>query len=225
MSIPLILQIQQAAMNRDLPLTDALTKAKVACSKLGLVEFGGSVDRELDGYMDMAVKDLPPYRRLGGVPESFNPYYGWNAIGFKTTEQEVHWGGAPIGISVPSIEASVSRAQPGGSFHFSYLAEAKRDLLENLDGAADDARIRLEVLQVVGLLQRVRSILLNGRWKWKSKAFWVKTCCFWDVEIAPIRRVRLRTPFITSTRSRTSAHWFRAPIDRLFKVVSIRTST
>jgi AbiTii len=160
MSTPLILQIQQAAMDRNSPLTDALTKAKVACAKVGLTEFGEWVDRELDGYMDMSVKDLPPYPRLRGVPEGFNPYHGWSAITFRTGEQEASWGDAPIRLSVPSIEASLSPAQPSGRFYFPYLAEAKRYLLENVQGA-DDVRIRLEVPQVVGLLQRTKSILLE----------------------------------------------------------------
>jgi hypothetical protein len=160
MSTPLILQIQQAAMDRNAPLTDALTKAKVACAKLGLTKFGEWVDRELHGYMDMPVEDLPPYRRLRGVPEGFNPYQGWSAITFWTGEQEAGWGDAPIGISVPSIEASLSPARPVGSFYFPYPAEVKRDLLKSLQ-RANDVRIRLEVPQVVGLLQHVRSILLD----------------------------------------------------------------
>jgi hypothetical protein len=97
---------------------------------------------------------------VSGSTEGFNPYRGWGAITFRTGEQEANWGDAPIGISVPSIEASLSTAQPGGSFYFPYLAEVKRDLLESLQGA-NDARIRLEVPQAVGLLQRVRSILLE----------------------------------------------------------------
>jgi hypothetical protein len=104
-SAPLIVQIQQAAIDRNAPLTDALTKAKVAAANLWLTEW---VDRELHGYMDMQVKDLPPYRRLRGVPEGFNPYRGWIPITFNGGEQEARWGDAPIGIGVPSIEASLS---------------------------------------------------------------------------------------------------------------------
>ena len=170
-------------MDRNAPLTDALTKAKVACSKLGLTEFGEWVDRELDGYMDMRVKDLPPYRRLRGVPEGFNPYRGWNAITFGTGEQEANWGEAYIGIGVPSIEASVSTARPSGFFHFSYPSEVKRDLLKNLQGA-DDARIRLEVPQAVGLLQRVRNILLEWTLEMEKQGILGENMLFSDVERA-----------------------------------------
>ena len=69
MTTPLILQIQEAALDGKAPITDALRKAKVACAKLGLAEFGRWVDSELNGYMDSKVADLPPYRKLYGTPQ------------------------------------------------------------------------------------------------------------------------------------------------------------
>jgi hypothetical protein len=49
-TMPLILQIQNAAVSADTPLTDVLRRAKLACGKLKLTAFGGWIDAELNGY-------------------------------------------------------------------------------------------------------------------------------------------------------------------------------
>jgi hypothetical protein len=51
MTTSLILQIQEAALDSKSSVTDALRKAKIACVKLGLTEFGNWVDLELTGYI------------------------------------------------------------------------------------------------------------------------------------------------------------------------------
>ena len=51
MTTPLILQIQEAALDSKSSVTDALRKAKIACVKLELAEFGNWVDLELNGYI------------------------------------------------------------------------------------------------------------------------------------------------------------------------------
>ena len=58
-------------------VTDALRKAKLACKKLDLREFGNWVDLELTGYMNKSSDEVPEYRKLHGIPEAFSPYQGW----------------------------------------------------------------------------------------------------------------------------------------------------
>jgi hypothetical protein len=67
MTTPLILQIQEAALDSKSSVTDALRKAKIACVKLELAEFGNWVDLELNGYIGK-VSELPEYRKLRGIP-------------------------------------------------------------------------------------------------------------------------------------------------------------
>jgi hypothetical protein len=117
--IPLILQIQQAAIDSSSSVTEALRKAKLACTKLGLTEFGDWVDRELNGYMGIPAKDLPKYRTLRGTPEAYNPFHGWQPILFRTAKSEASWSSAPIGMSIPALEQSLQGAQ-GREGHFSY---------------------------------------------------------------------------------------------------------
>ena len=112
MSTPLILQIQQAALDSKSSVTDALRRAKIACVKLELTEFGNWVELELNGYMDKKVEELPQYRKLHGIPEAFNPYQGWNPIIFQEPEQQKMWSLAPIGMSIAALEDFSSPRNP-----------------------------------------------------------------------------------------------------------------
>ena len=82
MTLPLILQIQAEAMESKASLTDALSKAKIACVKLGLDDFGRWVDAELNGYREATKDEIPSYRVIFGRPERNNPYRGWQTLQF-----------------------------------------------------------------------------------------------------------------------------------------------
>jgi len=80
MLTPLIIQIQEAILDNNSSVTGALRKAKLACAKLSLPEFGNWVDQELNGYMHKPVAELPQYRKLHGTPQAYSPYQGWQPI-------------------------------------------------------------------------------------------------------------------------------------------------
>src|SRR5258706_837630 len=107
MTTPLILQIQEVALDSKSSVTDVLRKAKVACAKLGLTEFGNWVDSELNGYMDKTVADLPEYRRLRGIPQAYNRYQGWQPIIFADAKDQNISSLAPIGMPIAGIEDSL----------------------------------------------------------------------------------------------------------------------
>ncbi len=106
MPAPLILQIQQAAIDGYASVTEALRKAKVACTKLGLTEFGSWVDLELNGYMGKATEELPSYRILHGIPEGYNPVRGWQPIIFESAQTKTQLSSAPLAMSIPAIAKS-----------------------------------------------------------------------------------------------------------------------
>jgi hypothetical protein len=161
MTIPLILQIQEAALDSKASLTDALRKAKIACVKLGLTDFGMWVDKELNGYDGLA-SELPEYRVLYGSPEAYNRYHGWQPIQFKSSKQQDNFSHAPVGMAVSAIEDSLPRdsSKRDGNFSFPYDPEVQVALRASLNWA-DDLRIKLEVPQILTLLNAVRNILLN----------------------------------------------------------------
>lgn len=161
MTIPLILQIQQAALDSQSSVTDALRKAKVACTKLGLGEFGNWVDRELNGYMGVPGRELPKYRILNGTPEAYNPYHGWQPIIFPRAKSEAGWSRASIGMSIPAIEELLRSASGGhGDFSYPYNPEAAVQLRKALSFETP-VHISLSVPQISEILNVVRNIILE----------------------------------------------------------------
>jgi hypothetical protein len=157
----LILQIQQTTLDSKSSITDVLRKAKVACTKLGLGEFGKWVDLELAGYMNIPLRDLPEYRKLQGIPEAFNPYQGWQPIVFATAKDEANWSTAPLGMSVPAIEESLRAARhPEGYFSYPYPPEAAAQLRAALPFKAP-IQIKLGASQILDILTVVRNIILE----------------------------------------------------------------
>jgi hypothetical protein len=165
-TVPLILQIQQAALDSNASVTDALRRAKVACAKLGLAEFGGWVDRELNGYMGIPVAQLPAYRKLHGKPEFYNPFHGWQPILFGSNKAAEIGSFAPVGMSIPAIEESLRDAKADGSFEFPYPPEIANEIL---GGRKENIHIRLSVPAVADILHRVRTIVLEWTLEMKKQ--------------------------------------------------------
>jgi len=162
MTTPLIIQIQEAALDSKASITDALRKAKVACSKLHLGEFGNWVNAELDGYANKNTEDLPNYRKVRGVPQAFNPYRGWAPIVFKSVEQQTLLSVAPIGMSIAGIEASLCNISknPDGHFVFPYPPAIEKQLRDALT-YGDHVQMRIDVAEIREIIHAVRNIVLD----------------------------------------------------------------
>ena len=83
-----------------------LRTAKTIATKLDLNDALVWIDRELNGYMDMSVGELPSYRRLHGTPQAFNPYRGWLPITFENPEYAKIYSQAPIGMAIGAMRRS-----------------------------------------------------------------------------------------------------------------------
>lgn len=160
MTIPLILQIQRAALDSKSSLTDALRRAKVASTKLGLTEFGNWVDLELRGYIDKRVSEIPAYRKLFGRPEGYDPYQGWQPIMFEDSKTEKVFSFAPVGMAIFAIEESLKGTSATGVFEFPYPADLANKLRKAIRHNGE-LRIRLGVPAVAGIIDAARNILLN----------------------------------------------------------------
>jgi hypothetical protein len=161
MSNSLILQIQESALDSGSSITNALRRAKLACAKLQLLEFGTWIDLELEGYMNKSAEDLPEYRKLRGIPKAFNPYQGWQVIIFRSNRQLENLSLAPIGMSISAIETSLRGSTLEGEFHFPYPPEVQHKLMKSLNWGPSDIQIALSVPQVAQIIDSVRNILLE----------------------------------------------------------------
>jgi hypothetical protein len=160
MTIPLILQIQQAALESNTPVSDILLKAKVACTKLDLTEFGDWVDLELNGYRETPSDALANYRKLRGIPEVRTPYTTWQSIIFESPKMETPCSTAYIGMSMPEIEAFLKSAKTNGLRYF-YNPEAAALLRKWLNSEIASVSITLPTAQVAQIANTVRTLILE----------------------------------------------------------------
>lgn len=157
-AVPLILKLQAEAANPDASVTNLLRMAKIAATKLNLKDALVWIDRELNGYMDLKVEDLPPYRRPMGIPEGYNPVHGWQPIQFQSRKTADICSQANIGIALGAIEKSVGAS--GGSYAFPYSPEEKIAIQKCLTFPLD-VRISIDRSQLWNIVEQVRNLILN----------------------------------------------------------------
>src|SRR5689334_4973071 len=114
----MVLELQRDALKPDESVVSLLRTAKVIASKLGLEDALVWINRELDGYPNTLVKDLPEYRRLHGSPKAWNPYHGWQTINSKDEKVLNYLSFAPVGGAIGSIEHSLAQHDSDGMFTF-----------------------------------------------------------------------------------------------------------
>ena len=71
----LILEIQAAAIAKDVNVSNLLRKAKVAAVKLNQRDLVAWIDAEIDGYQ-CSFNELPEYRKTRGTLKVQNPFSG-----------------------------------------------------------------------------------------------------------------------------------------------------
>ena len=131
-TIPIVLKLQADAANRDILVSDLLRLAKIIATKLDLKDALVWIDRELNGYMELKVDDLPPYRRLSGEPKAWNPVRGWQPIHFPDAEMARRCSQAPLGQALGAIEQSL-HSESGGRYIFPFPPETKTTLMKAID--------------------------------------------------------------------------------------------
>jgi hypothetical protein len=192
MALPLILQIQQDVLDRTTSVTDALRKAKLACAKLGLKEFGSWVDKELGGYMEGPVNDLPDYRKVSGRAEAYNPYHGWQPLIFPDAEVARMCSFAPIGMSISAIEESLLEAKSGGFFEFPYPPELENRIRKAMSWGAN-IRLRLSTPTIGDVVNAVRNIVLEWTIEMEKEGVIGKDLMFTDSDREKSREVTAHT--------------------------------
>src|SRR5260221_1341755 len=149
-ALPLIRKLQAEAANPDASVTNLLRTAKIAATKLNLTDALIWIDRELNGYMDLKVEDLPPYRQLTGIPEGYNPYHGWQPIQFPDAETANRFSQAPIGMALGAIEKTISAS---GSYVFPYPPGLKAAVQKAINYRVD-VHVALDPSQLWNILEQ-----------------------------------------------------------------------
>src|SRR5215831_11020245 len=158
-ALPLIRKLQAEAANPDASVTNLLRMAKIAATKLNLNDALVWIDRELNGYQGLKLEDLPPYRRLRGIPQGYNPVHGWQPIQFPDTKSADSWSQADVGMALGAIEKPVGERSEG-SCAFPYSPEDKVAMQRSLNFRVDMC-VFVQRSQLWNIVEQVRNLILN----------------------------------------------------------------
>ena len=155
----LILDIQENCLDSNVPVVQILRKAKVVAAKLELEDFLKWLNDELDGYT-CDEEELPPYRVSTGEPKAFNTYHGWRTIQFTNPDHAKMISTATIKQPIGPMEKMMLSQQAGSILIFPYSPEQKTQLSSWLNHPAD-VRLEVAVGAIIGIIDKVRNILLD----------------------------------------------------------------
>ncbi|MDQ5954182.1 MAG: AbiTii protein [Patescibacteria group bacterium] len=154
----IIQELQIEATNTTNSVSDLLRKAKIVAVKLDLKEFAEWIEKELNGYGVSHKKDFPEYRIAKGEPKAWNPYHGWQPIGFTNIEAGNSW--SQKYITQPVGELDDLAKSDSSTFVILYDTEAKNHLMKAI-GLETDIKFWLGRNAVTGILDSVRNLILD----------------------------------------------------------------
>ncbi len=145
-------QLQQAALDRNVSVSDLLRRVKFVAAKLGLGSVEDWVEQELNGY-DGQPAD---YREVHGTPMGFNPVRGWMAIGGSVEPLSSRRNGQPVS----ALEALIESAK-GASLQIPY-SDRVREILDQQNGVRGwNYALQIPSSELTRILDRVRTLILD----------------------------------------------------------------
>jgi AbiTii len=156
----LVEQIQADALDRAVPVTDLLRKAKVVAIKLDLPELLAWAEAELNGYQNQKVP-IPQYRQIPGRLRALNPVRGeWQAILFRGDKSPFPTH-LPVSNGMAEIEQLATSDPAAGDSIFMALPPSFESQL--MRGLEFPTEVRWEISQVslLGIVDSVRNAILD----------------------------------------------------------------
>lgn len=160
---PVVLQLQQDALDRSVPASDLLRKAFVVSKKLGLREFEDWISSELGGYK---ASDVPDYRNVTGQIRAWNPYRGWIPLIFEDAEFGEQMSRRKTHQAIPEIEHLL--ASGSSTLQMPFPQSVQSDLSRNGFGFDTQVTLMIPSGSLVRIVEEVRTIVLN--WSLKLEA-------------------------------------------------------
>jgi hypothetical protein len=156
----LVIQLQQAALDKSYKITDLLRLALVVARKLKVADLEAWIQSELDGYK--LLKDAPQYRVLRGSCQALHAYHGWQPVHFKDQKTADTVSVRPICDPIGSIADHVVRADTsGGHLSMQMPPSITNQLMKSIGFGFTDIQLRLEVASFVNILEAVRTSVLD----------------------------------------------------------------
>lgn len=153
-----IIQLQEEALDKEMPLSDLLRKAFVVARKLGLSDFQTWVEKELNGYDEGA--DIPAYREAYGQVRGWNPYHGWQPVFFEDPKMGEALSRRYNAQSVAELESLIEGATEETSFAMPFSHEVQQKLSKGF-GFTTEVVLFTPRTVIIKILDAVRNIILN----------------------------------------------------------------
>lgn len=163
--MPLVLQLQQDALNREVPVTDLLRKALVVARKLKLPEFESWIRRELEGYQPDA--EFPPYRKMRGQVRGWNPFHGWLPVHIQNAEHAERIMTRPTPQPIAEIEDLLAD-QKTGELQMPFDPDAEM-VFQRATQEVTSFVTLISRSALAGILNAVRNTILNWTLELEAK--------------------------------------------------------
>ncbi len=158
MAIPLVLDLQRDATDREVRVSDLLRKAVVVAHKLGLKDFEKFAQKELTGYSEDDT--FPQYRKLNGTVVALNPLHGWRPVIFGSSDTAAWLSTHHNGQSIPEIEYILDTGTEDSVPVAPFSPEVTRKLQEGI-GRPVPVTLQVSRNELFRITDAVRTIVLN----------------------------------------------------------------
>lgn len=156
---PIVIELQHDALKNDIPVATLLRKAYVVAKKLKLTEFENWINYELNGYTDEA--ELPKYREVLGVLQSYNRYHGWQPVIFEDHKMSEIFSTSANGQTIAEIESLLEQdSEKNGMFQDQFSPEQKSIIQKTFKTDQEIARM-IPSTALIKIVDSVRNIILN----------------------------------------------------------------
>ncbi len=157
---PIVIELQQDALDRDVPVTDLLRKAYIVARKLKIAEFEEWLSKELEGYTN--ISEIPEYREVVGEVKAWNPYHGWQPVFFEESHVAEIASKSTNGQRIAEIENllnSISENK-GGNLQIPFPPEQQNIICKAM-GRQTQVTLMTSDSGLVRIIDAVRNIVLN----------------------------------------------------------------
>lgn len=155
----IVIELQKACLDQEVPASSILRKAKVIAAKLELEDLRQWINAEINGYT-CAPSEMPEHRTGLGTPKFLNPYHGWRPIQtsddfFGRTIRTVH-------LTQPISELEeLARSDNGGSGLIMYYSPKIEEIIQSFLPTRMECGLHFSKSQVINALEYVRNKTLD----------------------------------------------------------------
>lgn len=160
LSFNIIRDLQEKCTDNTVSVAELLRSAKIASTRLGIVEIKKWIDDELNGYQ-CAADDLPEYRKIHGKLFAKDGFGNVQEVVLSNKETRDLFTYAPIWQGISTIESSVKKSnEQNGTLTYN-SSGIKEEVLKFLGEDFIDCFIQVNNSRVLGLLDAVRNTIFD----------------------------------------------------------------